>query len=254
MRVPRLVPADCISIRWFIEILLYEYAEKSEVNMNATQIIMDALMVCAAALIIFVTVKKGFVKSFFKSMKMIIVLLVTVLIGACLADVFADAFVADIFDGKISSVLVEMSQSGEEKFSAENVHNSLPDAVKNIISSEMINDYFAESGAEGVELAREIGEKTENALTDTVSKIISYIAVFLISFIVCSVAIILLDGLFKLPVLKTVNKVMGLLLGASYAYAFLSIAVCLCTFVLGVDTVEGTFITKIIYKIGLFTH
>lgn len=222
--------------------------------MNATQIIMDALMICAAAIIVFATVKVGFVKSFFKSMKMIIVLLLTVLIGACLADVFADAFVADMFDGKISSALVEMAQSGEEKLSAESVRNNLPDAVKNMIPSEMIDDYFAESDADGVELAREIGTKIEGFLTDAVSEIISYVAVFLISFVACSVAIILLDGLFKLPVLKTVNKVMGLLLGASYAYVFLSIAVCLCAFVLGVDTVEGTFITKIIYKIGLFTH
>lgn len=222
--------------------------------MNAIQIILDILMIAIIVCIISVTVKKGFIRSFFKSARILIVILITALIGTCLSGVFSDMFVADMFEGRVSEVLVEAAKGSADGLDVSSVMDNLPFPLNNIVSSEQVELYLSSSSENAVELAESVGSQVEETLIATVSDIISYIAIFLISFVVCTVAIIVLDGIFKLPVLNMINKAMGCLLGASYAYLFVSVAVCLASLIFGVDTIGGTLVTKIIYQIGLFTH
>lgn len=223
--------------------------------MNSTvQIIIDAVMLVSIAAIIAISVKRGFIKSFFKSVKILIVILVTVLIGTCLSGAFEDWFVGSMFENKVSDALVSAAEQAGESFDASSAIDALPSFITNAIPSEELDKYVSESSQSGVDMAREIGEKIENVLIKTVSDIFSYIAVFIIAFIVCTVAVIVLDGVFTLPVLNGINKIMGFVFGAAYAYVFASVAVAVAYLVFGADTLDGTLITKIIYKIGLFTH
>lgn len=222
--------------------------------MNAIQIIVDVLMAVLGIGMIALTVKRGFVKSFFKSTKFILVILITIILGSSLTGVFEEAFVGGWFDGKISAPLAERVEESGETLGADAIIDELPDIVVKIIPADKIREYAATAPLGGAEAAREIGTKIEGTLSYTVASVMSYAAVLVISFVICSLLAVVLDRIFKLPVLNAVNKIMGFLLGTAYAYVALSVAVCIAYLILGADLIEGTLLTRVIYAIGLFTH
>lgn len=222
--------------------------------MNGIQIALDALMVIVVALTVFITVRRGFVKSFFKSTKFLLVIILTVLLGSCLTDVFRDAFVGEWFDGKISSALADKVQESGETLELDALIDELPGIVAKIVPADEIREYAASVSGSGADAAREIGVKIESALSTAVASVLSYAAVLVISFVLCTVLALVLDGIFKLPVLNTLNRIMGFLLGGAYAYALLSVIVCVAYLIFGAELIEGTLITRVIYGIGLFTH
>lgn len=222
--------------------------------MNVYQILTDLVMVAVAVLAICITVKRGFIKSFFAGTRMIIVVLVTILLGSSLTGFCRDLFVADMIDGKISSALVQRAEESGEQLDVDSMISSIPEPFSKLIPTDTVKEYFAQTEADGVEAAREVGKRMEDKLIDAISSIASYVAVFVITFLLCTVGVWVLDKIFKLPVLNSINKVLGFVLGTFDAYFYLSALACLAMLVLGADLVEGTLITRLIYKIGLFTR
>lgn len=222
--------------------------------MNIGQILADLLMIAVAVLIICVNVKRGFIKSFFSSTRIILVVLITILLGASLTNVFRDLFVADMIEGKISDALVQKAEESGEQFDLDALLEGIPEPFSGLLPTDTVRGYLEESEAEGVEAAREVGENIENKLIGVISSVVSYVAVFILAFLFCTVGAWLLDKIFKLPVLKQINKALGFVLGAFNAYFYLSALACLAVIMLGGDFVEGTLLTKIIWRIGLFTH
>lgn len=222
--------------------------------MNIGQIIADLLMIALAVLVICVNVKKGFIKSFFASTRIIIVVLLTILLGSSLTGFCQELFVEDMVEGKISSALVERAQQSGESLDVDSLLSGIPEPFSGLLPTDTVRGYFEETEAQGVEAAREVGLRIEDSLIGVISSVASYVIVFIIAFLLCTVGVWLLDKLFKLPVLNGINKTLGFVLGAFNAYFYLSALVCLAVLILGGDFVEGTVITKIIWRIGLFTH
>lgn len=222
--------------------------------MNIGQILADLLMIAVAVLIICVNVKRGFIKSFFSSTRIILVVLITILLGASLTNVCRDLFVADMIEGKISDALVQKAEESGEQFDLDALLEGIPEPFSGLLPTDTVRGYLEESEAEGVEAAREVGENIENKLIGVISSVASYVAVCILAFLFCTVGAWLLDKIFKLPVLKQINKALGFVLGAFNAYFYLSALACLAVIMLGGDFVEGTLLTKIIWRIGLFTH
>ncbi len=222
--------------------------------MNIGQILADLLMIAVAVLVICVNVKRGFIKSFFSSTRIILVVLITILLGASLTNICRELFVADMIEGKISDALVQKAEESGEQFDLDALLEGIPEPFSGLLPTDTVKGYLEESEAEGVEAAREVGENIENKLIGVISSVASYVAVFILAFLFCTVGAWLLDKIFKLPVLKQINKALGFVLGAFNAYFYLSALACLAVIFLGGDFVEGTLITRIIWRIGLFTH
>lgn len=221
--------------------------------MNIFQIIIDVIMVFIIALLVILGIRRGFVKSFFRSTKIIFVILITVLIGSVFVSLCQNMFVGQMFEGKISDKLVERAEKDSANFGVEQIQDELPAIVKNIIpTNEIENDFLTLSG-NNVEKARAIGEKIEKTATSIVSNVLGYVIAFIVSFIVCSIGIIILEKIFSLPVLSWLNRLGGVFWGLANAYLTTSLIVCIVALVFGNDFVNGTIVTKTIYYFGLFT-
>ena len=217
------------------------------------QIIIDLVMALIIGLLVFLGIKRGLVKSFFKTTKIIFVILITMIIGSLIVGVCQNAFVNDMFEGKISEKLVAKAESDAANFGVEQINDELPAIVKNIIPMSEIEEYFEKLPGNSVEKAMAIGEVIEDALISVVSNVVGYMISFAIAFAICTVAIFVIDKIFTLPMLNWLNRIGGVFWGVANAYLTTSFLVCVVALIFGNDFVNSTFITKFIYYIGLFT-
>lgn len=222
--------------------------------MNKWQILLDILMCLSLAGFVFLGIKQGFIKSFFQYTKLTIVIIITMLLGAYLVGFCQEQFVAPRLEDKVSAVLVQKAESAGDSLKYEDLTSGLPSIVKRVLSANGFESYFESLSGNAVDVADKLGEKIEGVAISVLSEILAYVITFVLAYVICSIAIIFVEKMFELPVLNGVNKILGSVWGLSHAYVFLSFAACVAMLLFGSDFVEGTIVTRLIYKIGLFTH
>lgn len=220
--------------------------------MNIFQIILEVLMLAVIAISLILGIKRGGAKSFFKSTKLIIVILVTLLIGSMVVTLCQNWFVEKMFEGKTVAKLVERAESNGD-LTFETVRSEVPEILQNLVPMEQIEQQFNTLSGNGVDKARAIGEAIENVLINVVSNVIGYVLAFIIAFILCTVIIFIIEKLVEIPMLKWVNRIAGVLYGVVSAYFTTSTIAVVVAILFGNDFIDGTIITKFIYNIGLFT-
>ena len=216
-------------------------------------IIVDVIIALIIAFLVFLGVKRGFVKSFFKSTKIFFVILVTILIGSLIVTLCQNWFVNSWFEGTVSEKLVERAEATDGVLDFETVKSGVPAVLVNLLPIEELEKDFDALSGDKVEIARQIGEKIEDALVSIVSNAIGYILAFVLSFIICTIAIFVIEKVWEMPVLAWINHLGGVLWGIASAYLFASVLVCILALLLGNDFINSTVLTKLIYNIGLFT-
>ena len=221
--------------------------------MNIWQIICDVIIVLIVAFSVLWGYKRGFVKSFFQSTKLLLVILATFLIGSFVVALCQDAFVEPMIEGKITDKLVARAEQNEGEFGFEIVEDEIPTIVQNLIPMDNVEQYFETLSGDKTEVASAIGTRIEGVLINIVSNIVGYILSFIVAFTVLSVVIWLLDKFFNLPVLNVANRLAGIIWGVASAYLTTSTLVCIIALVFGNEFVIGTIVTKLIYYIGLFS-
>ena len=221
--------------------------------MNIFQTILDILMVLIIGVIMILGVLRGGAKSFFKSTKLIIVILVTLLIGSLVVTLCQNLFVAKMFDGKVSDALVAQAQQGNGEFTFESVKAGIPNTIQKLVPIDEIEQKFNTLSGSAVDNARAIGEHIENITTDIVSNIVGYVVAFILSFIICRIAIFLIQKVVEIPSLKWLNRIAGILYGIVSAYFTTSTVAIIVAILFGHDFIDGTIVTKFIYNIGLFS-
>ncbi len=221
--------------------------------MNIFQTILDILMVLIIGVTMILGVLRGGAKSFFKSTKLIIVIIVTLLIGSLVVTLCQNLFVSKMFDGKVSDKLVARVEQSSGEFTFETVKDCVPDTVQKIVSMDGIEQKFDGLSGSGVEKARAIGEHIEDTATEIVSNIVGYVVAFILSFIICTVAIFLIQKVVEIPSLKWLNRIAGILYGIVSAYFTTSTVAIIVAILFGYEFIDGTIVTKFIYNIGLFS-
>lgn len=99
-------------------------------------------------------------------------------------------------------------------------------------------------------------------LTET---IVAYLLVFAASYVILSVIAMIIDKIFKLPILKTANKLLGFLLGIVCAYMILSVIVSLLSLLIAISSeqlfgqtakefCESTYVYRFFINSGLFPN
>jgi hypothetical protein len=220
--------------------------------MNTFQIILDVVMILIIGITMLLGIIRGGAKSFFKSTKFIIVVLVTMLIGSLIVTLCQNLFVAKMFDGKISDKLVAQAEQVGGEFTFETVKAGIPNILQKVVPMDEIEQQFTSLSGNEVENARAIGKHIEGIVINIVSNITGYVIAFILAFIVCSIAILLIEKLVEIPSLKWLNRVAGILYGIVSAYFTTSIIAIIVAIIFGYEFIDGTIITKFIHNIGLF--
>ena len=184
--------------------------------------IIDMAYAVIVLITVVVFVKRGFIESVFKYGKTLFAGVIAYAVGPVVSKLIYEKYV---YNGIYSWVLGKVNAllgSTVDKVDVDTLSEHLPVIVQQFIRPEDIKSVYGETVTTIEVSAQSFSSSVSVPLSSVISNMIGYVLVFLAAVLLLSICGKLLDFLFKLPVLKTVNSILGLLLGIGAAFLLLS--------------------------------
>ncbi len=179
----------------------------------------DILLLVTFFTMIAVGVTKGFVKSVLGMVAMIAAFAIAYQLSAVLAPVIYDRFISQRVFETINEKLVDASGAGAAARQTAAVFAAIPEAVLSMAASIGIDtggilQKVSALDNQGANIATELEQSIAAPIITAVAHAILFIIVLVLSYILLMVVVKLIDKFFKLPLLKTANRLLGGVLGA----------------------------------------
>lgn len=180
------------------------------------EIILDVGICIVMFLSIFVCYRRGFLRSVFGLLSNILAIIISSWLGSFLSNLIYDNFIRDKVVDSVSESIA--GAVGSQTQSVETAANNLPDYVNTILG---LFGYTTDSLNSGINNAVEtqslnIAQAVESVIAPIIMAIMTIILViilFIIIRIIFGKLIKLADIVSRAPVIRTVNKIFGGLLG-----------------------------------------
>ena len=173
----------------------------------------DLLILAVFVITVAVYTVRGFAKSVIGFVVMVASLLAASLLGPYLAEMFYDGFMLDVVGKAVCEAITSLYDGVVGSIDGEAIIASLPEAIKNMLSfagadlEELSAQLMTSSGIDNA------AETVAGPIAHFISELVAYILVFVLAFIVFKLVSKLVVRIFELPVLRTLNKLAGFLLG-----------------------------------------
>jgi uncharacterized membrane protein required for colicin V production len=210
------------------------------------QLVIDILLIVIFGLLVFRGWWRGFMKSILSLGRLILSLVITIAFGASFAAWIDAKFVnPPVFEAvfkKFSDVAAEVTASAEGGIDA--LVEKIPEAFRGYLDLESV-DPTAEINA----LVEEWSHTVADSISKVIATVIGYILLFVLTFLVLTVVIFIVTRFAKLPAIKTVDKLLGLVVGlfsGAVAVIFISVILSAILGVIGQEAVvEGSFMLRL---------
>lgn len=172
---------------------------------------------------------RGFIKSVGRVAAFIGAAIVALLLCETVAGFIFDSFVGPAVQDKVVEGLNSANTSLSQ--SVDNALHNLPEFITNALSNQGIKDggdvlgQLSGGSQAPTAMAERITADVVRPVMISVIKGISFIVLFFVAMAILLVVVRLLDKIFKLPLLKGVNRTLGLLVGAITGVLFVLLAV-----------------------------
>ena len=171
------------------------------------QILLDALLMAVFAFLAYRGWRRGLARSVLGFSRMILSFVVTALFGSSFARWINEGFinprVYSAVHGRLSDISLEISSTSEG--GAEAFAERLPKMFRQYVELDSIDPTAKVSS---------LVEKWSHTVADGISKVVStvlgYALLFLLSFLALTIVMMVVGGLAKLPVIRTVDRLLGL--------------------------------------------
>lgn len=172
--------------------------------------ILDAILILVVIFCIGISAKKGFIKA----SKNIITLILTVTLLASLQGVMLETLQNSPLGDNVKRMVSEnITKTYEKEQLPEDVDTTDTDNAKQVCESLHLPDFMKDSIEKSMKEMSEIKNNVMEVITDSITLLIMRIIAMLMLFVLVKLfvflAIKLLDSLFGMPGLKTVNKTLG---------------------------------------------
>ncbi len=230
--------------------------------------VIDFIIVVVAVTAIMNAWKKGFIMSVSKLVTGIVSFIAAYAFTPAAAEYIYDKFALKTLSGGIAKTIGSLSRTDAGKFDLSAMFSDMPDALKQIIERYSVDQGKLGKMCAGVtagseETVNKLSEYIAAPIAETISSAVAFIGLFLIALVVMNLAVFLIDTIFKLPVLNSTNKMLGLLFGVGEALIFAVIISSVSAAVLtalgsvdpvtfGAHVVERSYIMKTLSSIDLF--
>lgn len=175
--------------------------------------LLDAVVILIFLLCVFIGHKRGFIKTVAGIVAFVAALAVSALLSGPVAEFVYDKAVEPSIIETVDAQMEQVEGSAIEKLN--NAYESLPDVVKNLLAQtgiENVDDLSIRLPIGGDSMGHSFAAVIEPALLPLVKAICSLV-LFFITYIVASILLKVLDLVAKLPLLKQLNKTLGLVGG-----------------------------------------
>lgn len=210
------------------------------------QLVIDILLIVIFGLLVFRGWWRGFMKSVLSLGRLILSLVITIVFGASFAAWIDAKFInPPVFEAvfkKFSDIAAEVTASAEGGIDA--LVEKIPEAFRGYLDLESV-DPTAEINA----LVEEWSHTVADGISKVIATVIGYILLFVLAFLVLTLVIFIVTRFAKLPAIKTVDKLLGLVVGLFSGAAvviFISVILSALLDIFGQEAlVEGSFMLRL---------
>ena len=210
------------------------------------QLVIDILLIVIFGLLVFRGWWRGFMKSVLSLGRLILSLVITIVFGASFAAWIDAKFInPPVFEAvfkKFSDIAAEVTASAEGGIDA--LVEKIPEAFRGYLDLETI-DPAAEINA----LVEQWSHTVADGISKVIATVIGYILLFVLAFLVLTLVIFIVTRFAKLPAIKTVDKLLGLVVGIFSGAAvviFISVILSALLGIFGQEAlVEGSFMLRL---------
>ncbi len=192
-----------------------------------SSIVLDVVFVVVGCLILFLCIKRGFFRTMVHLLRILLALLAAYFWGSKAAVWLSEHFFYSPIYNSVYQKLEQLYQSATEKFNPDKIISAFPsfimtDSVKNEI-------YGMEESGEV--LVVRASNSVASVLSGIVSSVVGYFLVFVAALLLLWLISFLVGKLIRhLPILNTIDRILGGLLGLLIAFCVLSLAGTLIRF------------------------
>lgn len=194
-------------------------------------IILDIILVAIFALFVFMAMKKGFVLSLLEFLAVILSFVIAFSISPILAQTTYDVAMEEKLVDTVESKIDEKFSLDDTNEQAEVLLDSIPDYMVTFagafdISMEDVKDEIADERFTSEGVASQLVEKIAQPIAVGALSVLFFLIVAVILLFVLKILAKMIAKIFKLPIIKSVNKVLGGVLGA---FKGLAVVFFICT-------------------------
>ncbi|MBR3423509.1 MAG: CvpA family protein, partial [Clostridia bacterium] len=229
-------------------------------------IAVDVVILIICTVIVVRSIRCGFVKSVMGLLKGVVSFIAAYAFTPLLGGFIKDRFILPSMSGNIADTIRSVVRDADGVGGVSKVISDVNDAVSNVgsilqrygVTAEEVSD--AASKATTKEAAVQTAADTiANPVAGTISNCLAFILIFITVFLTLVLLTHILDSIFHLPVLKTANKVLGLIFGIAEALIFAYVLSNVAGFALvalesvdpnvfGQKVIDGSFIMRFFIK------
>lgn len=203
---------------------------------------------------------KGFFRSFFGMMKVIISIIVAYIFMPTVAYFFRTSFVEKMISGTVADRINTLAQSTATGFDLEKLFSDMPTEFTDILKRYGADvDSLAERFGGMTDAAQEHVNELATSITSTIvhaiSDFLGFTTLFIGCFIVLTIVVMIVGMITKLPVISSIDKGLGLVFGLISGLILVWVYCNLVSFgveaisvvkpgLLGNNAVQNTYIVK----------
>lgn len=182
--------------------------------METLPLILDGILILIFASFIIIGRKKGFVKTVLSLAATIISIIVAKEYSPAVAQWLNDNFIHEMGVNWLTN-LISDNISGGAQAVADAIPQAISEAVASLMNTSVESMIYGAATAEQIAAAAEkIYSAAEGAFILAFINAVAFLVLFIIANLILSLGVSLINTIFKLPVLKRINKLLGGIIGA----------------------------------------
>ena len=189
-------------------------------------IVIDLILLAAFVVAIITGYRRGLIRSVMNIASFIIAYFCTRNFTPALAQIYQENFMFEAFCGQIQASLDALVNAGLQSIDFSKLFAEKPAALIDIadrfgMDMSRLENFYDVSASEGVEnMSRSLAEFIAEPAALTASEVAAFVSIFFGVLLILFLATLLLDLIFKLPLLKTVNRIGGIAIGGICGLAY----------------------------------
>ncbi len=170
-------------------------------------LLIDLVLLGVLGLLIFLGWKRGFAESVLRFGRLILAIAITLTCGSAFSALLNRIWIHPAVYARVHPTFMDMAAAAEGRVDA--LVAKIPAVFRPYVDVDA-----TDATADLYELAVEWSNTVSQGISGVISSVVGYVLLFVLAFILLTVAIFLLRGITKLPVIRTVDKLLGIALGA----------------------------------------
>lgn len=223
-------------------------------------LILDVIAILIFVITVVRCCRRGFFKSFFGTLKVGIAIVISYMFRPAVAYYYRTGFVEKLINNSVTERIRSIAQKTSDGFNFEKLFSDMPTEFADILSrygadGTSLNTKFGSMTSAAEEHVAELSKTITDPIVHTVSDILAYVTLFIGSIIILSIVIWLGGLIMNLPVLSSLDRnfgfILGVLSGALIVWVFCNVAAILIESlaivkpgILSGNVIENTYIVK----------